>query len=309
VGALVAESATPVIILVVALLSIGLVRRNLVRGRADGRGAARVATALFVLFVVASALKSHALFSALWAREIWPLFAGGSFLALIAWLMYSAAEPMGRRVWPTMFVSSSRLLSRPQVHWRDALIGRSVIVAVVAGATLFAWNAVVGRLVEIAFADAPPNLSPYDLSALLGQRQALGAVLEVALTFVMSVLQIVALVVIRWLVQKKWIAMVLTLAVWTVFSGIESTHAAFLHATAAAGSMFVLLRWGAVAFALTNVVVYLGWLARSTDLSAWYGTGAVFALLAVAALAAYGVWAATGGRPSAGIERYPAGSS
>jgi hypothetical protein len=50
-------------------------------------------------------------------------------------------------------------------------------------------------------------------------------------------------------------------------------------------------------------------LRREQDLSSWYGTGAVFALLAVAALAAYGVWAATGGRPSAGIERYPAGSS
>ena len=50
--------------------------------------------------------------------------------------LYLAVEPFVRRVWPTMLVSWSRLLSRTRTTWRDPVIGRSVLAGLVAGVVL-----------------------------------------------------------------------------------------------------------------------------------------------------------------------------
>jgi len=50
----------------------------------------------------------------------------------VVWSFYSAAEPFGRRVWPTMFISSSRLLSPPTMQWRDPLIGQYILIGMIA---------------------------------------------------------------------------------------------------------------------------------------------------------------------------------
>lgn len=293
-GDMVKRSLEPVVILLVIILAIRLIARNRVGGRTDERGALRFAILLFTLFVLANGLRSHALFSPDWASEIWPLIAGGTFMAVTGWMFFNAAEPLGRRVWPTMFVSSSRLLSRRTVSWRDPLSGRSALVAVIAGALIFGWYGVAWRLVDIRQAGGvAEGLGGYNLAALTGQRVALSWVLE-TMNVIMPVLFVVALVVIRSLVKRTVPTLALTLVVWVLISGVGSLEAVLFNAVAMAMVMVVLLRWGVVAMALAHVVWRLGWLARSADLGAWHGQPAVLALTAVGLLALYGVWAATG---------------
>jgi hypothetical protein len=55
------------------------------------------------------------------------------FNALSAWLYYLGFEPYVRRRWPQLLVASTRLLDG---RWKDPLVGRSVLIGVVAGIAL-----------------------------------------------------------------------------------------------------------------------------------------------------------------------------
>lgn len=292
-GSLFAANVAPIMALLIVIAAIGLLRRNIHRGRTDRRGAVRFGMLVFGLSFVAEALRSHSLFSPNWGQEVWPLITNAIFIGLVSWAMYAAAEPMGRRVWPTMFVSSGRLLSRPRIQWRDPMIGRSVLVALIAGSALFAWREVIGRLLEIWRSDAPPMLSGYPLEAFMGQREVLGLILGQAMTCVFAFLMVLTLVIVRQVVKNRTATLALTLILWTVLVGGDSIEGVPIDVGATALIMTVLLRWGVVAFTLLNAVTTLALLARCTELSAWYAQGAVMALVAALALAVYGVWAAT----------------
>ncbi|MBZ0268742.1 hypothetical protein K8I85_11340, partial [bacterium] len=189
---------------------------------------------------------------------------------------------------------------------RDPLIGRSVLVAVLAGAILFAWDAVLGRFLLSLDAGAPIAPADYPLDALLGQRQALGWVLDQTMVVGMAAVKVLALVVLRRFVKYPWLAMALTLCLW-VFLGdgapIDSAGVYVFRVLAAGLGMIVLLRWGVVALVASELVRALAWSARSSDWSAWTSQPALFALLAVTGLVVYGAWAATGDRTG---ERPPA---
>ena len=112
-------------------------------------------------------------------------------------------------------------------------------------------------------------------------------------TIGMAFLQIVALVVSHYFLRRRWLTLALTVVIWTVILGIGSPQAIVFHLGASLLMLAVLLRWGIVALVVMNTAIPLGWLARCTDLSAWYAQGAILSLMTFAALAAYGVWAAT----------------
>jgi hypothetical protein len=95
-GWIMSNTIQPLLILVIAVGAALFSRRNMHQGRADRRGAARFALAAFVMFMVAQGLRSHLLGTLGWGDAIWPLIVGGTFLAAIAWGLYSAAEPAGR---------------------------------------------------------------------------------------------------------------------------------------------------------------------------------------------------------------------
>ena len=289
------DSSQPAIILAVIVLAIVLLRRNMDQGRADRRGAARFAGLAFWLFLVGTSLHSHALFSHQWASEIWPLLVGATFMAVIAWGSYLAAEPLGRRVWPTMFVSSSRLLSRTEVRWRDPIIGQSVLVGIITGATTFALAGPIRRAVAAAMADAPPWLLGINTGMLQGQREALANFLDLSILLAMAVVQVLALVVVQALVRRRKLALAITLVIWVLVDGPDSGMGLGIGILVAAIRLAVLLRFGVVAFVVSWLVMAACWNARAGDWSAWYAEGALIGVGLLTALAAYGWWAATGG--------------
>ena len=61
-------------------------------------------------------------------------------------------------------------------------------------------------------------------------------------------------------------------------------------------SIGVLLRFGLVGMIAADFVVAMGNLTQTADWTAWHAQPAIMAMVAVAALAAYGYWAATAGK-------------
>lgn len=290
------EAGQPILFLSMALFAGVHVHRNLARKRADLRGAMRIAWLIFGLFLLGKGLQSHALFSPAWASELWVLIVGAVFLGLTAWASYLAAEPLGRQVWPTMFVSSSRLLSRPGVQWRDPLLGVSVLVGVVAGALSFTVTGPVRHLVVSALgqeAEWPLWLNP---TLLRGQRAALAYFLDQSMTVAIAVLLVVVLVVARYLVHSRGLAFLVTLMVWTAAGGAATWAGALTGLVVAAVGLAVLVRAGVVAYVLSLVVNTWCWGARAADWSAWHSEGPLIGLVLVLLLVAYGFWAATGHR-------------
>ncbi|HKV98343.1 MAG TPA: serine/threonine-protein kinase [Vicinamibacterales bacterium] len=123
------------VILILALLVVAFVlaRRNLRSGRADTRGAKRLAIFTIALMMAIWLVNAHV--SSL--PEEWYRFVTGTAIALflggVLYLVYLAIEPFLRRSWPTMLVGWTRLLSG---RVRDAVVGRDVMIGVAFGVAL-----------------------------------------------------------------------------------------------------------------------------------------------------------------------------
>ncbi|HET7433636.1 MAG TPA: serine/threonine-protein kinase [Thermoanaerobaculia bacterium] len=121
--------------LALAVIAIGasivLAWRNVRARRGDRQGAARVATALFAIQLVASlGLASHTTAFVQELDVVVTLTAGALFTGACAWIIYLALEPFVRRRWPDRLISWTRLLSG---NWRDPMVGRDVLIGIVAG--------------------------------------------------------------------------------------------------------------------------------------------------------------------------------
>jgi hypothetical protein len=92
-------------IVLLALLAVAavLARRNIRRGRADRRGALRLAVAVFALVAVWELLRTH---SGLYGNPVLVVFVLASALFTCAFIgtMYLALEPYARRIWPYVMV-------------------------------------------------------------------------------------------------------------------------------------------------------------------------------------------------------------
>jgi serine/threonine-protein kinase len=228
----------------------------------------------------------------------WALVWGG-----FTWLMYIGLEPYVRRVWPNTLVSWTRLMSG---RWRDPLIGRDVLVGLLAGVIRTAL--VIGRL-RLAHRAPPDILFTPALESLGSVRHFMNMafarqVLE-SLEYALGALFL--MFVIRVIVRKTWIAagiaalLVVPLGfrggdplsgwelIWVVGSGLFGTT--------------ILLRVGLLACLV--MLFFTGSLtvgAVTLDPGAWYfGTSAV-TLLVVTALAVYGFLVSLGDRPALSVK-------
>lgn len=292
------NSLQPLLILVVVFFAIRRSKGNIQQGSSDTRGAARFGMIIFVLFIFGKGLGSHTLFTSDFANEIWPIFVGGVFVSMAGWGLYTAAEPLGRRIWPTMFISSSRLLSRANFQWRDPLIGQSVLVGLVAAGVEFALRGPVNWALTAQITGQPHILPWVNLTLLQGQRPVLAMILDQGLVIAYTFIHIMSLVLIRYLVKNRILAIILTLVLWTFMSVPENLGSILLGLLSSGIFLLVLLRWGVVALVIGRIAVGLAWTARPSDWTSWHSQGSVMILVALGLLAVFGAWAAMGPRGS-----------
>ena len=142
---------------------------NARRGRADLRGAFRVAAFMVVVLAAGWAAGPHVASAPdeqqrFFARTGLALFVGGAM-----YIVYLGLEPFVRRLWPSILVGWSRVLSG---RLRDPMIGRDALIGIACGGTL--------AILDLASLVLPPLLklpwpAPHvtDFGPLTGVRGAL----------------------------------------------------------------------------------------------------------------------------------------
>jgi hypothetical protein len=108
-------------------------RRNVRRGRGDAKGALRLASFAILANCVYGFFVYHYVPQAEYISVQFILLGAPLLFALLAWLGYMAVEPYARQSWPRLMVSWQRLLNG---RFRDPLVGRDVLLGIVAGSAI-----------------------------------------------------------------------------------------------------------------------------------------------------------------------------
>jgi hypothetical protein len=276
-----------------------LARRNLRAGEGDRSGAWRLSVFVGCGSLLSPMLLAHHVPSA--AHELsWLLGVSGwsLFWGAFSWLAYISFEPYGRRWWPQMLVSWSRVLTGRIL---DPLVGRHVLLGSCVGVVAAALTLIQ---LEVADHETPPL---YLLSALEALRSPwafgsslLGAFLN---AIVSSLFGVAVLVLFRLILRTTWIAsLVLVVLIVPIFALGTSTSDVVVATVLTIVGLTVLLRVGLVAHVAMFVVFdFLTWLPLTLDTNAWYFGQSLVVLLLIGALATYGFFVALGGRPAFGV--------
>ena len=158
------------ILCVLAVVFLGgaalLARGNLRANRGDRRGALRLAVFIFWVQMALWICRGH--FTASIGTFAMFLLAvcTSVFAAVVVWGVYIAIEPYVRRRWPQTLIGWSAVLTG---RFRDAVVGRDLLIGIVAGVSMVAVHGVL----HLAFSpsDAPTRVLP---EAFLGVRSAAG---------------------------------------------------------------------------------------------------------------------------------------
>ena len=277
-----------------ALLAI----RNLRLGRVDLAGATRLATVLFLLRVIASALTADYPYGGLeLITLVTLLIAEALFLSALVWVGYAALEPHVRRRWPEALISWARLISG---RWRDPRVGRDVLIGV---------TTAVGILLCIEAADQinirlglMSSLSVTTPEMLDGWRFLIGGLLDRPIDAVLISFALLLLLLVTTLfVRSRKLAMAIVVAAFLgpqLIGGRLPVATIVVGVAVIATAVVMLWRVGVLplivslisAPALDDQPLPLG-------LSVWFAPFGWFAAACVVALACYGFYVALAGRP------------
>ena len=210
-------------------------------------------------------------------------------LGLFSWLSYVAFEPHVRRLWPRTIVSWTRVLAG---RWRDPLVGRDLLLGVLAGITLAGAG-----VLQVLINRHPPSdpLVALALDALLSPGHLLAAIIFAAVDALQYALgAFFMLLLLRLVLRATWPAVVVLVA----FSLLLAENAGTIYALGGATLFFVVvLRVGIVAGAamlitqrlLTRVPLTLNW-------TVWHAAPAAVVMVLVMAWALWGCTSAIGRR-------------
>jgi len=271
-----------------------LARRNYRQGRCDREGALRLAAVVFVLDLLLWLCRGHFTpgFSVLGLFVI--AISTGLFIAGITWILYLAVEPWVRRRWPQAIISWSRLISG---HLRDPVVARDILFGVMLG---IVWILIfMFRNFLRMRMGAAPGLG--DSAYLTGGREALAAWLLQTPGSILGTLQFFILLLgLKALLRKDWLAAVAFVTIYVLLqSNLASPYVAVgvpAYIMVYAVAVVIVYRFGLVPLAVAIFTInMLGNVPLTTDVSAWYFTDALLALLSVVALAGWGFYHSLGG--------------
>jgi serine/threonine-protein kinase len=294
-----------VLCLAILARAVLLAVRNLRLGRADRRGATRLALFAGSLRLIQWALgASHVALLGSESQLLWAPVATAVLLGALVWVLYLALEPFLRRRWPESLVSWNRVLAG---RLRDPRVGRDILVG---GA------AVVGCIILLIPVDLLPRWMgwltpiprrPGGLEAILGGRQVLAGLLASLWGSVLfAMVYLFAFLLLRILLRRQWLAVAALLLLLAPNEGLRVGWASFLTSFGASLLLFGVMIFLLSRLGLLSVVSFLLFLrlqhVATGAFSAWYGTYLLMFLLAAAAIAVYAFWISWAGRPLLGGE-------
>jgi eukaryotic-like serine/threonine-protein kinase len=291
--------------IVVLAGAILLARHNIRLGRADRRGAFRVA-----LFAVVTELTSWALgyhhvadvriemlsFSAIAADAV--------FLAVVFWIVYAALEPYARRFWPDMLLGWSRLLAG---RVRDSRVGRDLLLGITFGMAWFGLD--VGRRLLPQLLDYPatvPRLGS-DTTALMGAAETFSSWGKIILQELQMAMAVALLfVVLRLVTRRASVAVALGMTIifywWSAFAMVPAWWIEFAYEIIAIVLFtVVMIRFGLLAATVMRIVLGLcATIPFTLHVSHWSATPSNWTIAGIIALALFGFYASRAGQPLLG---------
>ena len=267
-------------------VAILLAIRSLRSGRADRRGAFRLAATVFVANMIAWACVCRHLPH---PGEYFQLLVGIALALLISamiWVFYLAIEPFGRREWPELLIGWRRLLDG---RFKDARVGRDILIGVSAGSCIMAL-CTVARLTG-AYRPIPPF-------GILGFRQVVDQIVtHETFNLLMTLATLLLLLISRRLTgsQRKAVCLtfVVQLAFWLLSFQMPTIGVAF-GAINLGIELFVLMRFGLLALVLVEMRTIASVDSPfTTDPEAFYFGYGLVGILIYLALAVLGAYFAT----------------
>ncbi len=288
------EAITAVTIAVV-FTAFWFARRNLRRGRGDRRGAVRLGLGTFLLLSIAYLLRADL---GGYLTDFWNVMQDrvgrALFETLVIIILYLAIEPYLRRRWPTLLVAWSRLLAG---RWSDPLVGRHVLLGVVAGGI---WAA-IPRIAYVVGLDPGVRLGAAQ-STLTSVRQALAVSIEAIQGPLLNSIGLTAVMVAIAVLLRRRIGG--AVGVWILLSSLSAVgvfagpdfEIARLILLLVINLIFVavLYRLGLLAAIVCWLVVDLMWFPHTFDTDAFFFPSSAVMSMFVLGLLAWGLYASIG---------------
>jgi hypothetical protein len=284
----------------IAVLGIVMARNNIRSGRGDQRGATRLALLVFLSMWAGNLLIVHHIpalseYVAVLISTAWGLIA-----AVASWVLYVALEPHVRRRWPNSLISWGRLLAG---QMRDPVVGRDLLLGILAG--IF-WT--VADRVEILVpgwmgrVPTSPDANFFH-AGLLGLRFIISGIpINIVIFVSLALFCFFIFFLIRLLLHKEWLAVLVALLLVSLFSVLGNKDHPVLHTAFQVVlwgmALLILIRFGLlplmVALCMNNLLEVSP---LTTHLSAWYAGSTIFAFSVIVALAIFGFYTSTAGKP------------
>jgi hypothetical protein len=287
-----------VLVLVAAAL---LARRNVRAGRADWRGACRLAGWTMSADLAAWLLRAHHVSDA--GSELDSMRNAASdllFAAAILWTTYLALEPYVRKLWPDALLGWSRALTG---RLRDPRVGRDTLVGVAIGVGVAMLQVLRSIVIPALGYDAPSPVHAQRVDAVAGFGQLAAGWLTAAVNAVQTPLVLLLIIVLlRLLLRRPWVAMVPTVLVLALpfLAEVGTTNTPLVVVfplLAGAVLTWVVMRRGLLTFAVAWFVIsVLLEVPIMPDPSHWAAAPGNWTLAALALLAALGFYAARAGQ-------------
>jgi hypothetical protein len=298
-----AFNVSAIVIIVLLLVSSAvLARRHLATGRADRRGARRLALALVIPLAAAWLVRTDHT----WVidPEIEAIVDGVSGIGLVVvllWATYLAVEPYVRRFWPHVLLGWSRLLAG---HVRDPRVGADALAGVLFGVLLTAIDLARATVLPAFGWAAPFPVYGRSLDVMIGGGELFARWVDWGRVGIQGALLCVLLIVmLRVIVRLNWLALIVATLVISQTAGTAYTNGSgpWIHGfvlLSAVLTVFVAVRFGLLALVVSRIVWNLLYgVPLTLDYAHWSATASNWTLALVVALLAFGFYASRAGQP------------
>jgi hypothetical protein len=285
------------------LIAAGLAARNhLRRGRADRRGADRLALVVLTTFAASWLLGGHHLADInAEVNGFFIFFALALLIAAADWLFYLALEPLVRKWDPRALVGWTRLMNGA---FHDPHVGHDVLIGVVAG-SLFALSRAPLSVMPTIAGGAPQMPVVTSFAPLLGPEQTLSVLaggIPSAIANAMAL--ILTFAFLRMLTGRTWLSAAIVIALLTGLTALEvlGYQGGWVELFVAVPGITMLLVIAIRFGLLTTMVMLYVWLCLealplTADPAMRYFATSAWLLAGVFALALFAAHAARAGQP------------
>ena len=295
--------ATLVLGLAMMMALIAMARRNLRLGRGDRKGAVRLAIITYVALSIALLVRANHATSII--DEI-PLlmnaFAQAAFFSMDIWLIYVAFEPFGRRRWPQLMISWSRLLAG-RLH--DPMVGRDLLLGVLGG-ILMVLSLHLSIALPSGFGHTQNPPIAQTITTLTANHHLLFFFLESEYQSIVSGIGALAFLFLAMrLLRIPLLAHLVTFA----FFGLAIAAGAPIGDSSGLELLLLTLVWYLLLFrsgvlaasAASYVMQVLTVMPLTLDMHAWYAERTVIVFALFGALLLYAFWTSLGGKSPFGV--------